>query len=248
MAPLAPLPLQAVPLPVAAIFGGIGLVLVGLALREVWLAVRYRSRRPTPVGDLSEASGTISVTGIARRADDLVTAPITRRDCLAYGWRVTDLRTVRGFDGSIETRTSEVGRGRDSVPFVVEDETGSVRVDPEGAEFRLAEEWVADPEGDPVDRADVLAGLGSLGGEARARRYYESRLDEGETVTVRGRVTTDDSLAASRLGVRITGGGIVVEDATPGAAARRAVRRALYSGLSGLFMLVVLAFLLGWLP
>lgn len=241
-------PLQAIPLPVAAIFGGIGLLLVALALREVWLAVRYRSRRPTPIGDLSGASGTVSVSGIARRADDLVTAPITRRDCVAYGWRVTDLRTVRGFDGSIDTRTSEVGRGRDSAPFLVEDETGRVLVDPAGAEFRLAEEWIADPEGDPVDRADVLTGIDPLGGEARARRYYESRLDEGETVTVRGRVAADDSLAASRLGVRISGGGTVVEDATPGAAARRALERALYSGLSGLFMLVVLAFLLGLVP
>lgn len=134
------------------------------------------------------------------------------------------------------------------MPFLVEDETGRVLVDPDGAEFRLGEEWVADPEGDPADRTDVLTGLDPFGGEARARRYYESRLDEGETVTVRGRVAADDSLVARRLGVRITGGGTVVEDATPGAAARRALTRAAYSGLAGLFMLVVLAFLLGLVP
>lgn len=241
-------PMQAIPLPVVGVFGLIGIVLVGLGLREVWLALRFRSLRPTPIGELSEASGRVSVTGVAQRADDVVTAPITGGDCLAYAWRVSDLRTVRGIDGSIETRRSNVGSGRDSVPFLVEDDTGSVLVDPSGAELRFAEAWVRDPVGDPVGRADVLTGADSFGGEARAREYYESRLDEGETVTVRGHVTADDSLSARRLGVRITGGGTLIEDATPGAAASRALRRAAYSGGAGLFMLVILLFLLGIAP
>ncbi|WP_255197102.1 GIDE domain-containing protein [Halorarius litoreus] len=241
-------PLQVLPLPVVAIFGGMGGLLVLLALREVWLAVRYRSLRPTPIGELTEASGQVLVHGVAERVDRTVTSPLTEQDCLAYAWRASDLRTVRGVDGSVETRRSHVGSGRDAVPFEVTDDTGSVLVDPAGAELRLAEAWVRDPVSDPQGRGDVLTGVDPFGGEGRAREYYESRLDDGETVTVRGRVTADDALSARRLGVRITGGGTLIDDGTPGAAARRALRRAAYSGLSGLFVLVVLAFLLGLIP
>lgn len=240
--------MQVIPLPVAGLFGVIGVVLVGLALREVWLAARYRTRRPTPIGELTETSGRVTVNGIARRQEDSLTAPITRQECLAYAWRVTALRTIRSLDGSVETRTANIGSGRDAVPFVIEDVTGSVLVDPTGAQLRLAELWIDDPVGDPTDRVDVLTGSDPFGGEERVRRYYESRLDAGETVTVRGWVTGANALVAGRLGVQITGGNTLIEDTTPGAAAGRALRRALYSGASGLFMLVVLALLLGLIP
>lgn len=241
-------PLQSMPLPVVGLFGLIGVVLIGLALREVWLAFRYRSRRPTPIRALGEATGRVLVTGVAHRHEASLTAPITGADCLAYAWRISALRTIRGLDGSIETRRHNIGSDREAVPFVIEDDTGSVLVDPTGAELRLAEQWVADPVGDPVDQADVRTGTDPFGGEARGREYYESRLDDGETVTVRGRVTAEESLVAGRLGVRITGGGTLIEDATPGTAAGRALRRAIYAGASGLFILVVLALLLGIRP
>lgn len=230
-------PLQLMPLPIAGLFGLVGLILLGLAVRELWLAVQYRSLRPTPVGELTAASGNVVVTGTAQRTDETVTAPITRQDCLAYAWRVSDLRTVRGVDGSIETRRTNAGSGRDSVSFSVTDDTGSVLVDPAGAELRLAEQWIADPAGDPADRAGILTGIDQFGGEARGREFYESRLDDGETVTVRGRVAADGSLSVSRLGIRITGGGTLIEDGTPRAAARRALLRAVYAGGAGVFVL-----------
>lgn len=240
------LPLQSAPLPVVAVFGLIGVALLAVAAREAWLALRYRSRRPTPVGELTGASDQVVVSGIARRAERTIEAPITGRDCLAYGWRVSDLRTVRGLDGSVRTRQYDVGTDRDAVPFLVEDDTGSVLVDPTGAELRLAEEWVREPARDPVERADVLTGGDQLGGEARAREYYESRLDVGETVTVGGQVGAGgDRLSAREVGLRVTGGGTVVEDATPGAAVGRALRRAAYAAAAGAAMLAVLAVLTG---
>ena len=45
--------------------------------------------------------------------------------------------------------------------------------------------------------------------------------------------------------MRITGGGTLVEDTTPGAAADRAFRRAAYAGVSGLAVLAILAVVLG---
>lgn len=238
-------PLQTEALVAVGVVALVGVVLVGIAVREVVVGLRYRRRRPTPIGDLGDASGRVTVTGVARRVEDLVRAPVTRTECLAYTWRVSDLRTERGLDGSIRTRRHDVGQGRDSTAFLVADDTGSVRVDPTGAEFRLAESWVADPVGDPVDRPDVLTGADPVGGGARAREYYEARLDEGETVTVRGRVRpdADGPVTARQVGVVISGGGTLVDDATPGAAARRAFRQAAYAGLTGLFVLGILAWL-----
>lgn len=99
------------------------------------------------------------------------------------------------------------------------------------------------PLNDPVGEADLRTGGGGFGAESWSRRYYESRLDEGETVTVRGRVTgagedADDArVRAGSLGVRISGGGTLVEDATPATAARRALKQAAVTGLTGLFVL-----------
>ncbi|MFB6207153.1 MAG: hypothetical protein ABEJ05_11580 [Haloglomus sp.] len=114
-------PLQAIPLPVAAIFGLVGLALVALGFGRCGLAVRYRSLCPTPIGSLSEVSGRVAVSGTARRTDEVLTAPITHRDCFAYARRVSDLRTVRGIDGSVETWRTSVDAGRDAVLFLVED-------------------------------------------------------------------------------------------------------------------------------
>jgi len=66
---------------------------------------------------------------------------------------------------------------------------------------------------------EALSGVGTYD-----RRCYESRPDEGETVIVRGRVAPNrDPPSARRVGVAITGGGTLVADATPAAAARRAL-------------------------
>lgn len=247
-------PLQAMPPAAVAVLGLIGLALLGLGVREAWRALRYRTRRPVPISELTDRAGgrrRVTVTGVARRGEDTIEAPLTGRECLAYSWRVANLRTMRRLDGRIETWGERGPSGREAVPFVVEDETGRVRVEPEGADLRLAEEWVRDPVDVPDDRADgsSLRDVveGALGVETHERRYYESRLDEGETVTVRGRVASgDDPLVARRVGVSLAGG-VLVADATPGGAAGRALRSAAMSAGAGLFVLVVVA-LFGVLP
>lgn len=88
---------------------------------------------------------------------------------------------------------------REAVPFLLDDGTGSVLVDPTDASLRLAEVWVADPATRPSERPGSTlrdAADDLLGARTYDRSYYESRLDEGETVTVRGRIDADESLAA----------------------------------------------------
>jgi len=119
MIPLLPLQL---PLPAVLVFAGIGLFLLGAGLREAVRAARLRGAAPAPVSALDDAAARVVVSGIARRADRTVTAPFTGRDCLAHSWHVDAVTPERSRDG-VSSRRNVVDRGRDAVPFLVDDET-----------------------------------------------------------------------------------------------------------------------------
>lgn len=79
----------------------------------------------------------------------------------------------------------------------------------------------------------------------RPRRYYEGRLDDGETVVVEGKARSDHDHrpVAPRVGASIGGGRMVVADGTQDGAARRSLRSAAISLLARLAVAAVLAFL-----
>lgn len=222
---------MALPIEATLIFAAIGLFLFGAGVREALRASRLRRTGTTPVSALSAASGRVVVTGIARRADSTVTAPFTRREALAHSWHVEALTRQWSNDG-VRHRWSQVDRGKDAVPFVVDDGTGTVLVDPEGATLRLAEAWVPDYEPDQSERDTLDLDFGSprqLAGESDPR-YYEARLDEGETVTVHGTVgADDDGIDAGRVALRISGRGTLVSDVDDRTAAKQSLRAAFVS-------------------
>lgn len=230
-----------VTLPIEAIliFAGIGLFLTGAGVREGIRAYRLRRTRATPVSALSDSSGRVVVTGVARRADGTVTAPFTRREALAHSWHVEALSREWSNDG-VRHRWAVVDRGKRAVPFLVDDGTGTVLVDPAGATLRLAEAAVPDYEPDPAERSTLdldFASLRRLAGESDPR-YFEARLDEGETVSVHGVVRTDGPhLDAGRIGLRISGAGTLVSDVDDRTAAKRSVRAAAVSTLLGVLVL-----------
>ncbi|MFB6307716.1 MAG: hypothetical protein ABEH35_00150 [Haloarculaceae archaeon] len=234
--------LQTMPVPVGVALGALGIALVLLGLRDGWVALRYRLRRPVRIGDVDADAGRVVVSGIARRADDVIEAPLSGRECLVYAWRSVELRTMRRFDGAIDTWGQRGPADRDGVPFYVEDETGRVLVDPADAELRLAEEWVRDPAAvvpDVQREGTVRATVEDLLGiRTHEHRYYESRLDDGETVTVRGRVAATDGADDRRSDVDGVVRGTVLADATPTAAAGRTLRQAAISVAVGLFVIV----------
>lgn len=240
---VSPLPLQ-LPLEAILIFAGIGLFLFGAGVREAIRAVRLRRTAPVPVSGLSEASGRVVVTGVARKADRTVRAPFTDRDCLAYSWHVDAVTTERGPDG-VRFRRNVVDRGREAVPFLVDDGTGSVLVDPKGSDLRLAEAWVEDYRPDPADRGDLVFDTGAFPGwEQYDPHYHEARLDEGETVAVHGTVEADTGgIRAGRVGVRIAGRGTLVSDVDDRTMARRSLHAAAVSVTLGAVVLAALAFL-----
>lgn len=222
-----------------------GTALLLLAARELLRGLRYRRLRPTPIHALTDASGRVTVSGRVERVDEVLESAVTGRPCVAHAWRVDGLVTERSFDQGARTRRGNLAFGRDAVPFRVRDDTGAVVVDPAGADLRLAEEWVPAPSRDPLERSDATMRT-PFADAVRSRQYFESRLNEGETVVVTGRVEPSDErfAAVDRLGVQVAGGGTLVDDGTPDAAASRAFRQAAYTGLVGLFTLAIIGFLL----
>lgn len=217
----------------ALIFGGIGLFLVGAGVREGYRALRLWRRRPVQIGSLDQVSGTVTVAGTATRLEETVRAPLSGTDCLGYAWRVLGIRTVRGFDGRVERSYHQLARGQDAVRFRLTDESGSVTVDPRGASLRLTETHVEDPASDPVDRGDVRApGIEEEG----PRQYYESRIDDGETVVVQGTVqpAADGALDVERVGVQLSGRGLYIADTDRSTAVRRGAVAAAVSLALGL--------------
>lgn len=235
------------PLPVVAIFLGIGLFLTAAGLREAYRAVKIWRQRPVPIGELDRVSGDVLVSGTVERIEKTVRAPVSGQDCLAYVWRSVGLQTTYGFDGRVERSYHQLDRGTGGTRFRVRDYSGSVVVDPQGASLRLAEELIEDPVDDPTQTIRELS-FDPFDGAPGTRQLYESRLDEGETVVIQGRLTAaeDPEIDIERLGVQLSGRGLYIADTTQRSAGRQATRAAVVSLSLGLVILAVLGVLL-WL-
>jgi len=183
---------------VALAFLGVGGYLAYSGGRELWAIYHVLRNDPVPVRELQGREGPVEIEGTAASDDDAgtVTAPFTGAECLAYEYEVEELRSS-GKNSS--WRTLEEGSG--GATFVVEDDTGRVRVDPEGADIRLEdhttkvspgeelpEELAAYVEStDEVEKqdgtVDLLVTELHVGNE---QRFTERRLDPGEGVYVYG--------------------------------------------------------------
>lgn len=144
-------------------FGGGGVVALW------WGAVNFRdgyaiwTHEPVDAVDARYESGVVEVTGTAKSLEDTVVAPYSQESCLAHEYRTKQRQNDVGDDDTPDWRTVESGSNR--VPFVVEDDTGAVPVDPEGADISMSDD--------------------DYSSSTRTKRL-EGRLDVGETVHVYG--------------------------------------------------------------
>lgn len=183
---------------VALLAFGVAAVFLYLGARELRPAYHVFRNDPIPIRDLHGRSGPVEIEGRAEPDEDAdtVTAPFTGTECLAYEYEAEELRST-GKSSSWHTLDSGMG----GVDFLVSDDTGSVRVNPNGADLRLAEttERVSPGEELPahleayvaatedVEKQDATVNLVvtelHLGNE---QRFTERRLDVGESVYVYG--------------------------------------------------------------
>jgi hypothetical protein len=166
------------------VFGGAGLVAIWWGVVNVRDGFDIWSHDPVDAAAVRHESGVVEVSGTATPLHDTVTAPYSNEDCLAYEYE----RKERRQDFDDDDNTSEwrtVDSGEDSVPFLVEDDSGRVPVDPDGANVSMSERDYS---------------------SSTRTKQEEGRLDPGETVHVFGHKHTDDDGVLSEEPVHVGDG------------------------------------------
>ena len=213
---------------------------------------------PLPVRDLHGHRGPVEIEGRALEGDDgTVEAPFTGSRCLAYTCEVEELQSS-GKTQSWETLDTGMG----GVDFVVDDGTGRVVVNPDGADIhlesqsvtvapgtelpeRLARYVAANENVDPQDRViDLKITQFEVGNK---QRFTECRLDVGETVYVYGQASRGPSVDwGSNLVDALVGDGdatpvFVISDTDERGTAWRIARGGLWRAGLGVVILAVVA-------
>jgi len=213
---------------------------------------------PLPVRDLHGHRGPVEIEGRAVEGDDgTVVAPFTGSRCLAYTYEVEELRQS-GKTQSWET----LDTGMDGVDFVVDDGSGRVVVNPEGAAIhleshsvtipphtelpeRIAQYVAANENVDPQDGVvDLKVTQFKLGNK---QRFTERRLDLGETVYVYGQARRGPSIEwGSNLVDALVGDGdgtpvFVISDTDERGTAWRIARGGLWRAGVGLLLVATVA-------
>jgi hypothetical protein len=195
---------------------------VVLALGSGWLIREgFRRRRQrelmtdTPTEEAESLSmGPSEISGVARTGDrEPLPAPFTDDDCVVADWRVEEYDDDDGDDGAWQT----VGSGLDGMPFLVDDGTGRVLVEPnvdtlyefdEGSETTVevgVDESPPTPVRSFIDRSsdvDPVTGAGDgVGTSDGDRRYHQRIIEPDEDVYVFGTVQPrEDATSTSNVG------------------------------------------------
>jgi hypothetical protein len=152
-----------------------------------WLDKQQREIRGTThytVAELPEV--TIGrIVGVARPLDDkTVIAPLSGRACLAYFARVSD----KTFGHSSSQQADlELAAESGGTPFLLEDETGTAIIDPDGARCVLAIDDKLGTTGDADERRRAFLMRYAANDLARDWiRWYEGIVSAGERIAVVG--------------------------------------------------------------
>jgi hypothetical protein len=235
----------------AGLVGG-GLLAFAFALREVGAIRQVVGGTSTDIFSISTGiEGPISISGTALQYEDEIMSPFTGTDCLALEYEVQERRTTNN-----GTAWVEIDSGRAAVPFLLDDETASVLVDPSRVRLGLdrSERIEVDGGERPPDRIrEFIERNADVDSEEQTwdlkiielnvgtdRRYIERRLDPGETVTVFGEVRDEPGVStrAGQVNAVLSAGShpLVLSETTP----YRTVLRVFWPVLVAAFLGIVL--------
>lgn len=171
-------------------------VVAGYGLHELWRGYRIYAREPDDVID-APSGGRIELEGTARPAAGTIDGPFTGEECLLCEYAVEEYRSS-GKSSSWQT----VDEDTMAVPFLVDDGTGTVLVEPAGVRTNLSQDARIKVDGGAEPPARIrrfIEGNSDVDSENTSvdlkvielntgndRRYVERRLDPGETVHVLG--------------------------------------------------------------
>lgn len=192
-------------------------------------ARRWWRCRPDQVDATGRAeTGTTAVSGTVTdgHAD---AAPVTGRSAVCWSWSVSVTGPgLRRYDEDDPHRTVDGGTG--GCPFVLDDGSGPLCVDPTDATLALDGERsvVRRPDSEPPDGFADPAPSVEADYADRPREYTEAVLRPGDTVTVWGAVVSDDD------GPVLRGPQTTIVAGSPAGVARRYRRRAAGYALAGI--------------
>lgn len=184
-----PLPILLLGTLFVATIGGYGLI-------ELWRAYLIYTREPDDVRDAT-TGGRIELEGTAHPTTGTLEGPFTGEECLVCDYKVQEYRSS-GKSSSWQT----VDDDTIAVPFLVDDGTGTVLVEPAAVRTNLSRAERIQVEGGETPPARIrrfIEGNPDIDSEntsldlkvielttGNKRRYIERRLDPGEPVHVLG--------------------------------------------------------------
>lgn len=190
-----------------AAVGLVALVPALYGVRELRLANRVLRSRPNSVLDTTKG-GPVELRGTAEPVDNVLRGPLSGAACLAYEYEVKEKRQSKNGHS-----WEAIDSGENAVPFRLDDGSGSVLVEPPGADFRLhggdeldVDGGTAPPESIQafIDRTDAVdcqnRAIDLRLFELRTgtdRRFVERRLEIGEDVHVLGTARYDTTVATA---------------------------------------------------
>lgn len=134
---------------------------------NVWHGYRIWAAEPTPADRARQLDGDVEVTGTAEVLTEPLTGTYSNLPCLVQEWEKRRASTGNGTGGGASAEERPLAQGRDGVPFLVRDDSGTIPVDPTDATLSLA-----------TDRSNTSHDI----------RQTEARLEPGDRVYVFGEV------------------------------------------------------------
>lgn len=136
---------------VGTVLFALGFASTSAGLYGIW---RYYHVLTTPTSDVASVDeGTVEIEGEIEPARETVTAPVSNEDCVVYKYDAVQRRRFLS-----RKYSSVVESDRDGCPFYVDDGTGRVLVDPDGARIYVDNREIErfDPENSVYDRETTL--------------------------------------------------------------------------------------------
>lgn len=178
---------------------------------------------PLPVRELARKSSPAEIEGTARPTDEgkTVFAPLTQTECLAYEYEAQELKSS-GNNNYWET----LDEGGASAPFLVEDDTGAVRIDNSEAALHLEDHTTRVKSGEEppptiaqyisrtpdVDRTQTVNLIVTELDYSNDQRFIERRLDIGESAHAYGTV---ERAPTGEWGSRLVDAQLTADEETP---------------------------------
>jgi E3 Ubiquitin ligase len=221
---------------------------VFLVAGGVLLYFRNRTRQKSALMSQTETSAASEVGGLAPgtlaevkgtiRCEEPLTSEMAEKTCAYYSSTVTREYLERDHDDDNDVgsdrRSEIIAQNVQFAPFVVEDDSGSVAVDAEGAEVD-ARQVVNRFDRDTGNEGSISLGgvTVNLGGGERTigYRYTESILPVDESVYVLGTVQEDGGIGAAQSGEE--GRRFVVSHRSEEALGQSLGKTALWLGVGG---------------